>query len=87
MCKAWKLQQLWLERAGAVGGGRKVVEQMPGAKTLRKELERVSGTRLIIVHEVVSCLSHALLLESWLTLAIKNTHNQDRFTLPDCFHS
>lgn len=50
MCKAWKSQQLWLERAGAVGGGKKVPEQMPGAKTPRKELERVSGTRLIIVH-------------------------------------
>lgn len=54
MCKAWKSQQLWLERAGAVGGGRKVLEQMPGAKTLRKELEHVSGTRLIIVHLAVS---------------------------------
>lgn len=50
MCEAGKSQQLWLEKAGAVGGSRKVPEQMPGAKTWRKVLEHVSGTRLIIVY-------------------------------------
>lgn len=72
MCKAWKSQQLRLEGAGAVGGGRKVLEQMPGAKTPKKELEHVSGTRLIIVHSALSCLSQALWQEGWLTLAAKN---------------
>lgn len=71
MCKAWKSQQLWLERAGAVGGGRKVLEQMPGAKTQRKELEHVSGTRLIIVHLVLSCLSQALFARSLAHLGNK----------------
>lgn len=50
MCKAWKSQQLVLERAGAVGDCRKVLEQMPEAKTPRRELEHVT------VHQVNHCV-------------------------------
>lgn len=61
MCKAWELEQLRLEKAGAVGGSRKVPEQMPGAKTRRIELEHASASRLIIVHWVLSCPTQTLL--------------------------
>lgn len=52
---AWRKLGQWV----AAG---KVPEQMPEARTCRKELEHVSATRLIIAHWVLSRLTQALSL-------------------------
>lgn len=49
---AWRKLGQWV----AAG---KVPEQMPEARTCRKELEHVSATRLIIAHWVLSRLTQA----------------------------
>lgn len=70
-CKAWKTQQLWVEKARLVGGSRNGPEQMPEAKALRKKLERVSGTRLITVHSVISCVFHDIFAKRLTVLHCK----------------
>lgn len=52
---AWRKLGQWV----AAG---KAPEQMPEARTCRKELEHVSATRLIIAHWVLSRLTQALFI-------------------------
>lgn len=63
MCSAQELEQLRPGESWGSGWQQgKCREQMPEARTCRKELEHVSATRLIIAHWVLSRLTQALSL-------------------------
>lgn len=66
MCSARELEQLRPgEKLGQWVAAGKVPEQMPEARTCRKELQHVSATRLIIAHWVLSCLTQAFFIFWW----------------------
>lgn len=83
LCDGWPLPSVQgLEVTTAVDGESRAsgwwqgsAEQMPGAKTWRKALEHIIGSRLIIVRSVLSCLSQPL-QQGKLTLATENLLHQ-----------